>query len=456
MERRFETDNRYIAKISAKYLACLFDKPDKPSKIFCAKSALIAQLRTAWELQSIMIPLASKLVPDKDNKEIKDTKETAPYKKKRIDNRHHALDAIVVAYASKGYHNFLNKVHAEGYKIDYNSKNWLSKILLPPRKIKLEDFKSKLKEAVLNANVSVKHDHNTNGQLLKGTAYTLYLGIKENEYIITTLKPISEINFKEKEKAQDSLQKTLCKFEESLPDVRNQELKEKLERNIALYKKILNNKPKAEQELKRSNKEAKDEGKKPQEITNTLIYKKACEIVGGKYIHTENKNQDKFYPLKKPTGTETGFGYDTGDNLSLDLYHDETGKLCGEIIRKIDFNTKKVPIYKKEGHVLLERIYQGDTLEADICEDKISLKNKTGSAPDNRTFVKVLTFTECVNYPKDKDAIQIYFCNLLKSKYDQDDSFRISTMQKYNIRKVILTPLGFIKYYSRILKNKEN
>nr|BAV59344.1 CRISPR-associated protein Cas9 [Candidatus Endomicrobium sp. MdMp-027] len=446
MPKRFETDNSYISKISTKYLACLFDKP---SKVFCVKPSLTAQLRIAWELNEIMKSiLKSEDLKDYENK------------KTRIDNRHHALDAIVIAYANRGYHNFLNRIHAKGYKInyDYNKKNWLSKILLPPENIKLEDFKSNLKEAVLNANVNVKHDHNINGQLVKDTAYTLYPGIKENEYIITTLKPISEIKFKKKEKPQDTLKKTLCRFKESLSLVKNQNLRKKLEYNIDLYKKILNkdNLSKAKKELEKSNLKAKDEGKKSQEITDILIYKKACDIIGKKYIQVENRNQDKFFTLKKPIETETGFGYDTGDNLSLDLYHDKMGKLCGEIIRKIDFNKNEPPNYKKEGYVLLERIYQGDTLETDISKDKNSLRSKISSAPNNRTFVKVLTFTEVGDYFKDKkDDIQIYIGNLLKSKYNQDDSFRISSMQKFNIRKVTLTPLGFIKYRSRILKNKE-
>lgn len=238
--------------------------------------------------------------------------------------------------------------------------------------------------------------------------------------------------------------------------IKNEKLVEKINQNKNICNKIKDNLHKAKQELERSNQKAKDEGKKPQEITYSLIFKKACDIVGGKYIHLENKIQNKFFTLKHPKETESGFGYDTGDNLSLDLYHDKNGKLCGEIIRKIDFNKNKIPNYKNEGYNLLERIYQGDTLETDINENKYSLKNKVGSAPSSRTFVKVSTFTEMGRYfDGKKDQIRIFFCNLLKSENSQDDSFSISSMQNYNIRKVILTPLGFIKYRSKILRNKE-
>ncbi|GHT22531.1 hypothetical protein AGMMS49953_01530 [Endomicrobiia bacterium] len=85
------------------------------------------------------------------------------------------------------------------------------------------------------------------------------------------------------------------------------------------------------------------------------------------------------------------------------------------------------------------------------------MKNKTGSAPSDRTFIKVKTFTELNAYFDGKrDKIQIFFGNLLKSSSSfKDDSFFISSMQKYNVRKVILTSLGIIKYRSQILKNKE-
>jgi CRISPR-associated endonuclease Csn1 len=402
-----------------------------------------------------MIPLAENIILDSEKDSFN---KGGLQKKKRIDNRHHALDAVVIAYASRGYHNFLNRVHAKGYKINYDEKTWLSEILRPPGNKNLEDFKSGIINVMVNANISIKHDHNNKGQLVKSTAYKLYYS-EIGKYIITTLKSVSEIPFKQKEKPQDTLWRALCKFEDRLSDIKDKKLRKKLEDNIAIYKSIQNESAlsKAKQELEEFDLKAKKEGKKGYEkITDILIYKKACSIHGGKYIHVENKIENKFFALKEPTEIETGFGYDTADNLSLDLYHDNNGKLCGEVIRKIDFNRNRVPNYKKEGYILLERIYQGDTLEVDISDDKISLKNKVGSAPYKRTFVKVLTFTESDRYLKNKrDQIQIFFCNLLKSTLKHDDSFYVSSMQKYNARKVILTSLGIIKYRSKILKNKE-
>ena len=451
MLNRFKPDNSYISKIAARYLACLFDNFDKSSKVFCVKSFLTAQLRIAWELNSVMIPLAKNILSEKEFEEFK----TPRNKKIRMDNRHHALDAVAIAYANRGYHNFLNRIHAKGYKPNYREKSWLSKILLPPLNRNLEDFKISVKNSIENANISIKHDHSTNGSLVKDTAYKVYY-FDEEKYIITTLKNVAEIPFKEKESPKDTLHRALCEFKNRLSDIKDEELIKKLKRNICLYEKILDTLSEAKQQLEQTNNKEKEEGKKPKDITDVLIYKKACNLIGGKYIDCSKRLKDKFFPVKEPAETKTGFGYDTGDNLFLDLYHDKTGKLCGEIIRKINFNRNKVPNYQNKGYRLFERIYQGDTLEVDISEDKISLKNKVGSFRGNRTFVKVLTFTESNQYFNGKkDQIQIFFGNLLKANYKQDDSFYISSMQQYNLRKVILTSLGIIKYRSQILKNKE-
>ncbi|GHT04348.1 hypothetical protein AGMMS5026_10420 [Endomicrobiia bacterium] len=447
MSRRFGTDNSYISKIAARYLACLFNDPYH-SEIFCIKSSLIAQLRIAWDLNSIMVPLVKNILSEKELEEFKISKN----KKIRIDNRHHALDAIVIAYANRGYHNFLNRIHAKEYKINYREKSWLSKILLPPLNRDLEDFKISVKDSIEKANVSIKHDHNTNGSLVKATAYKVYYS-GAGEYIITTSKNVEEISFKEKEDPKDTLYRALCKFECRDIDIKDEKLIKKLKYNSTLYKKVQNNLSKAKQELEQDNKKTEEEGKKSQKITEVRIYKKACSLVKGQYIQCGSRLKDKFFAVKEPTEIKTGLGYDTGDNLFLDLYYDKTGKLCGEIIRKVNFNRNK-PNYQKEGYTLFERIYQSDILEVDTSEDRISLKNKTGSAPSDRTFIKVNTFTEVNAYFDGKrDKIRIFFGNLLKSSF-KNDSFFISSMQKYNVRKVILTSLGIIKYRSQILKNK--
>jgi CRISPR-associated endonuclease Csn1 len=204
--------------------------------------------------------------------------------------------------------------------------------------------------------------------------------------------------------------------------------------------------------LEEENKKAKTEGKKECKIDDVNIYKKAISLLQRKfYMQISKKEPCKFFAISKPNEKKSGYGYDTGDSLCIDLYYNKENKLCGEIIRKIDAQNKIKPKYKELEFKLFERIYGGDLLEVNcVINDKVSLKNICGSALPDRTFIRVNTFTEIKN-----NNIRLWFSNIIKSSYESDDSFTLKSMQKYNPRKVILSPCGLIKYRSPILKDKD-
>ncbi|MDR3195852.1 MAG: type II CRISPR RNA-guided endonuclease Cas9 [Endomicrobium sp.] len=450
MKKRFETDNSYISKVAHKYLSCLFEKPN----IICVKGSLTAQLRLAWDLQGILIPFAKALVSDKEIENFNN--DVNNNKKIRLDNRNHALDAIVIAFASRGYENLLNKLAGQGYKIDYKPKNWLSKILLPPnnndRQLIEEDlksFKDSIKKALNNSFISVKHDHNDNGELRKATMYKIY--DSKDGYTLTTRKKLREIKLTDKKKTPKKVLETaLLKFEGRQDELKNKKIKDAVDNNKKLFDAIQNNLQEAESSLTKENEKAKTEGKKETSINEISIYEKAISLLGRSYyIQLSKRDPRKFFAVSKPSQTTKGYGYDTGDNLCIDLYRDKKGKLQGEIIRKIDAQRKIQPKYK-EKFVLFERIYGGDILEVDYITNnngKLSLKNRCNSAHPNRTFIRVNTYTET------KNNIQLRFSNIIKSDKKKDDSFTLNSMQEYNPRKVILSPCGLIKYRSPILKD---
>lgn len=440
--KRFETDTSYISKIAARYLSCLFDKK---SKVICYKGGLTAQLRLAWDMNSLLIPHIKELLYEKEIKEFDEI--SSLNIKLRNDHRHHALDAIALAYATRSYSNRLNTLSAKGYDIDFTRRNWLSKILPPPNNMSLEDFSKILKEKVKEIVVSIKHDHNPNGELLKGTAYGVYL--INGKYFLVSRKKVSEFNdIKEAEKK-------LIKGCEEIKESKNQKLVKMLEHNKRVLEKIKNNITIAETKIKEEDAKLKDEGKKTYPITEKRIMKKALELTNDTYYDFQNKEQEKFFILRKPDNNSRGCGYDTGDNLCLDLYHDKNGKLCGEIIRKVDAMRKKEPKYKEQGFSLLERIYQGDILECIVSSDKKALSAKTANTTSDKVLVKVTTFTELPTYYKGKlDQIQIHFININRTPNKPDDSFYISSMKKYKPRKVILTPMGAMKYRSKIIGDK--
>ena len=439
VKKRFETDTSYISKAAQKYLNCLFESK---TKVIPYKGGVTAQLRLAWDLNKILIPYIKEGLYEKELEDF--TSISSLDVKLRMDNRHHAIDAITLAYASIGYSNLINTLAAKGYHINFDKKNYLSSILKPP----FEKFSDYVKEKVKDFVVSIKHDHNPNGELLGETFYKVYL--LNNKYCLVTKRQVINIDADN----LSDIEKELTKGKREIENSNNQELKNILQKNLRILENIKNNINRAKQILEEENKKAKDEGKKISEISNKKIIKKVLEMVKGVYYDiSPNKEKGKFFILKEPQVNKAGCGYDTGDNLCIDLYHNKSGKLCGEIIRKVDaLNKNFKPNYLKNGFKLYERIYVGDIIELDKSDEKIALKSKVGNSPENRVFVKVTTFTELPRYYKGKlDQIQIYFINITRDQNKPDDSLYISSMKKYKPRKVILTPLGAIKYRSKIL-----
>jgi CRISPR-associated endonuclease Csn1 len=444
IKKRFSSDTSYISKSAARYLSCLFDKK---SRVVCYKGGLTAQLRLSWDINGLLVPHIKELLYDQEKETFK--KYDSLNIKLRSDHRHHALDAIVLAYADRNYSNLLNRLSAKGHNIDFNEKNWLSKILIPPDNKELEEFKEEILNKIKEIFTSIKQDHNPNGELIKETYYRVYL--VNGKYLLCSKKMVKDI----KADCIDDIEKELNKGRREIENSENKELKSMFQKNINVLNRIKDNFEIAKTELEKENEKAKENGKKIDDINEKKIIKKDIEITGGFYYSFQpNKEKGKFYILKEPTENKSGCGYDTGENLCLDLYYDKNGKLCGEIIRKIDIMRNLEPEYKKKGYQLFERIYQGDVLECDLSQEKKALSVSSPNAVNKRVFVKVTTFTELPKYYDGKlDQIQIHFINLNRVENKPDDSFYISSMKRYHPRKVVLTSMGAIKYRSKILED---
>ena len=92
---------------------------------------------------------------------------------------------------------------------------------------------------------------------------------------------------------------------------------------------------KAKKIIKDENEMNAAEGRKLIEENEKNYAFRALQLTGGKYYKLSRQNINKLFVKRVPSEKGKGFAYDTGRNLCLDLYHDNEGKLCGEIIRKI-------------------------------------------------------------------------------------------------------------------------
>jgi CRISPR-associated endonuclease Csn1 len=446
---RFATDNSYASKIAREYLSCLFKSP---YAVRTLKGGETAMLRRSWHIQEIASELASFHYDQEPD--------LPTDKKDRTDNRHHSLDAIVAGYSTRSYIKKINTMSAQGKCAEEIKEN----LPIPvqgyheglKRDEQIELFKKDIKGFIeLQGFVSYKVDNDYNGQLLKDTRYSI-VAVNGDDLICLVRKKVKDIKVSNgsADEIKDGM-KGKFSFNKGKFAVATTEIVALQKQNDVLFERYLLKLEEAKSFLENKNMELKSIGKKTLRVDAQSISKKALEMCGGSFNLLSNNTRKKVFVVKEPVNGKGGVAFDTGSNLCIDFYHDKSGKLRGEVIRKVNaLDTHYVPQYKKNGYVLFERLYQGDVVEIDKETSDlqsrmgISTKSLCGNAADNRVLMKVVTFTETT-----KDNIQIYLSNLTKSKNGQDTSFYVSNMGDRNPRKITLSSAGLKKFISPILKN---
>ncbi|NLK13708.1 MAG: type II CRISPR RNA-guided endonuclease Cas9 [Spirochaetales bacterium] len=457
---RFATDNSYIATAAFEYLACLFDYSERNS-VRTTKGWETSILRKAWNLQGIDDYFGSMHWDKKDSPD-------SVKGKNRGDHRHHGLDAMVTLYTSRSLIKQINTLSSKGLKAEKIE----SLIPIPnyyrDDSLLREDQRNLFRKYVQsfferNAFVSVKTNHAINGPLVKDTVYSI-LGAnpKGDELVFVVNKKVKDIAVKQGtvEEVESAIR---GRFSTQGASWYDDELRMKIEAiqrtNEEIIDRYKSNLVQAERTLIEENRKLEEEGKKQRTINEKLISKKALELSGGTYQLLSNNSRVKTFVVKEPTATSKGYGFDTGSSLCIDLYHNEEGKLQGEIIRKVyAMDPDYTPMYKQKGYKLFERIYGRDILEitasSPVPEEKEDAIKKVArvrvpNAMDGRTYVKVDTFTEA------GPEIRLFLSNIAKADGGQDASFRIGSMQQYDVRKVQLSPAGLVEYVSPVLKDLE-
>ncbi len=449
MSSRFESDNAYIAIIARKYLSCLYSEEElKHLCVDTNKGSETAMLRKAWDLQGLTFKLGNLHIKkqdiekennDPDAKSEAETQTNKPEnsEKVRADARHHALDAIVIAYASKGMIRKINTMSARN--IPYIT---IQEMLSCPPVVSEEDqkrgysFKNYIENVLMNETfVCVKQNHSRNGALLKNTNYSIYACETNGESIVYgSWKKIKDLN------PNKDLKKQLYLNYELKPWFTQNEkniIEKILKNNNAVYERICN----CLESLKNNNTENKKEAE---------LLKTAFSQIGGKYRTINNGTASKMFVSGKPSDSHPGQVIDTGDNFAIDLFYDENNKLKGEIIRKIDaINEKFVPEYQRKGFRKIGSIHPGDVLEVDMNVNDIT-KVRTANAKKDRSYIRITTFT----YTSNKSNIQVKYRSICNTNtlQEQGSSFLLeSTFKNYKPRLVTLSPCGLTKYASKEL-----
>lgn len=165
-------DTRYISRVVAGYVDCLFEKP---GNVLCIRGDQTALLRRLWGLNTV---IETDVAPP--------TKDATQGEKNRSDHRHHAVDATVVALVDRGTLQRLSQ--ARRYDSDQERG-----LLFPPP---WEGFRADVVEAIAGINVSHRVNRRVRGALHEESNYGPTPGEKPetvSEEIFVVRKPLASL-----------------------------------------------------------------------------------------------------------------------------------------------------------------------------------------------------------------------------------------------------------------------
>lgn len=463
---RYLADTRYMSKMAARYLRAIVDCDDSEdvirNRILAVKGGQTAQLRKNWNLQGLEYELMGLDVPryvsctpfwlevnsgevragaDKPDVDgswrfVDKAKNKEWLSKPRIDHRHHAMDAIVVACVNRA---MIKKLADSTALRHFQCPLPLAAVDSPGA------FRRRVLEVLKEINVSHKPNHSTAGELHEATGKKV---LCLNPDVPGALLTVYGRKILQVVKTARDLNKLLIpetiKNEWYEDIAQDKEKQAKLVRDFGLY---INT---AEQILAEENERAVAEGKKEIKISEGRIIAKAFHIIQEKGLWRGDKfkcyeNSSSLIYIKKH-----GVAYKSGNNHCVDFYVKD-GKVGWEVIRRFDVNQAGfVPEWKKSGGKIIWSVQQGDLLELDTPDewkgytDKDRCLARVKKFSDGRVTIDFVTDARMTS-PKDKSL-----------KYMLVDSLEdrgLSYFLKNKARKVELTPFGKVKKKHKVLWN---
>ncbi len=417
-------DTRYMARIARKYLYAICEKVNP------VQGKVTAELRHIWGLDYLEYDLMNYDVKSLTNF---DTGETFKRAKPRLDHRHHALDAFVIANTSIS----IMQRYAKAYRQHKGKeKPSLEEIGLPNGFTNVEDVRNSLLEKLQDIKVSVKAEHALNGQLHDATKYSILCEHpkKKEQHIVYYNRKIKDIDSFAK---LDSLySKPMLEFKENMPQVAN--MYNKVENIIHSVHSKLDIADKQLQEELILN---QNEGRKTKTIVEKDILQRAIELaqkaslIGHAYPSVEVMTLAYIKESHK-------YGFEPRANLRTDFYVDKDAKIAWECVTRFNAN-QSINLLEscKEGNKLLWSLYIGDTFEM-YADDNLCERLNLPCA--DRYLFRLQKMT--------KGALTFYLlsdAHALDNKLNSDNKKRLimegaglSTFTQNEARKVDLSPFG--------------
>ncbi len=332
---RYGTDNSYIARVARQYLSCLYGEP---TKVIAVSSHIVGLLRGKWGLLKIL-------------------GEKSTGKKARDDHRHHFIDALVTACATRG---MVQKIQTEAARCERENLETFVQKIQPPFGESKEFFNSAREATLERVTLSRKPDHSNEGQLHEDILRGIVDGPdKSGKYTCRIQKKLSDCE-------------TLAKFDKStfkatlpeLPEIRTakatlEELKNSIRNHIHT----------AKQELETEHAADVASGKKGKAISDHAIFSRAVnlhQIAGGRSTFTLYEKSKLVNIRRSKNGNRATGGYISGRNHRMDFYLDGKQKVKWQCISMLEANDPHfVPDAKRKGCEWLWSAHKEDVLLMD-------------------------------------------------------------------------------------------
>lgn len=351
------TDTSYMSKIATRYLSLLC------ATVLPLRGGMTAHFRHLWGLDGLEYDLMGlevrpEIVDSQTGEVTMDLltnkpKRNAEWKAKpRIDHRHHALDAVVLACVTRSMMQKLLREQKLGKR--------LSGFPVPFGE-NAAAFRQHVLVALQRIKVSPKPEHGLQGQLCDATKYRILCPVagKQNMYVIRYRRKFETL------KSKESVAKVAFSpstFPTDVPIIQETLRHCAYQANIisSLYER-------AEAILRQRMDEQQKEGKKLYEIGENHIVQEAIHIA-----QRENKDFGHCYQavqIKTLVGIcpKRQCGFDPNGNLCLDFFANAQGKVGWECITRFDASQQDfMPQWERDGHKLIWRLYKGDVLELTV------------------------------------------------------------------------------------------
>ncbi len=497
---RYMTDTRYVSKMAQRYLRAIIDCPDDASevRILAPCGRYTAQLRTAWnldgieyELSGIDVPRYLPCAPYYVNSETGDIVEGRErpdidgswryydrkknpqwMKKPRLDHRHHAMDAIVVACLSRS---FMQKMAWHEKQDDYQRMRadeyplLLSGMAAENRKVTLSQFRQNVISVLRRVLVSHKPDRSKAGQLHKDTGRTV-LGVNPTDKDSTIIVYKRKINVVVKKKTD--LKKLLVSsavkdewansfLEKGKPEQltekewkRKQKLwselpkdREKQAELVSLFEDYY---PSCLQTLEEQRDKDVSEGKKSYDISENMVLNEVLKTL--KRHNLWKGDTVKCYESSSALIDipKHGVAYESGNNSCIDFY-EKNGKIGWEVTNNFNANqTEYMPEWKRNGAKEIWRLQKSDMIELDTPKEW----NHYTDMPRCMARVKKFSNGEMgIDYISDARMTSPEDKTLVYMSVETKRVKSIGFLVDHHTRKIELTPFGKIKRRHKMLIN---